>query len=168
MACLPLGVNYAPSVVIVSWQWSEHGNISYIYKTCPVICHCLMSMDRAWLYMPKVWNMLLQLSSSYDNGQSMVIYPSSMNHALSVDIISWQRSDHGIVFLRYETCSNSCHRLMTTVSAWTFIPKLWIMLYQLSSSHDIGQSMLVYHTFWNMVRRLSSSYDNGQSMVIHP
>ena len=32
--------------------------------------------------------MLLQLSSSNDNGQSMVIYPSSMNHALSVVIVS--------------------------------------------------------------------------------
>ena len=32
--------------------------------------------------------MLRQLSSSDDNGQSMVIYPSSMKYALSVDIVS--------------------------------------------------------------------------------
>ena len=32
--------------------------------------------------------MLGQLSSSHDNGQSMVIYPSSMKHALSLVIVS--------------------------------------------------------------------------------
>ena len=32
--------------------------------------------------------MLRQLLSSSDNGQSMVIYPSGMNHALSFFIVS--------------------------------------------------------------------------------
>ena len=35
----------------------------------------------------KEWNMLRQLSSSPDNGQTMVIYPSSMKHAPSVVIV---------------------------------------------------------------------------------
>ena len=32
--------------------------------------------------------MLRQLSSSHDNGQSMVIYPKGMNNAPSVDMVS--------------------------------------------------------------------------------
>ena len=32
--------------------------------------------------------MLGQLSSSHDNGQSMVIYPEGMKYALTVDIVS--------------------------------------------------------------------------------
>ena len=42
------------------------------------------------------------------------------------------------------------------------------MLSQLSSSHDNGESMVIYHIFKNMPRKLSSPHDNGQSMVIHP
>ena len=68
--------------------------------------------------------MLRQLLLSSDNGQSMVIYPLGMNHAPSVVIVSLQRSEHGIISLRYETCSVSCHRLMTTVRAWVFISKI--------------------------------------------
>ena len=49
----PLGMNHGPSVVIVSLQRSEHGNISLRYEPCSVSC----------------------LLSSSDNGQSMVIYP---------------------------------------------------------------------------------------------
>ena len=44
---------------------------------------------------PQVWNMLYQLSSTYDNWQRMVINPLGMKHAQSVVIISWQRSEHG-------------------------------------------------------------------------
>ena len=61
----PLGMNHGPSVVIVSWQRSEHGNISLRYEPCSVSC----------------------LLSSSDNGQSIVIYPYGMNHAPSVVII---------------------------------------------------------------------------------
>ena len=86
--------------------------------------------------------MLRQLLSSHDNGQSMVIYHSCMKHAPSVVIVSCQRSEHGYSSLRYETCSVSCHR--DTVRAWLFIPKLLTMLRQLLSSHDNGQSMVVY------------------------
>ena len=65
---------YAPTVVIVSWQRSEHGYSSLRYETCSVSFHRLMTTDRAWLFIPKVWNMLRQLSSWHDNGQSMVIH----------------------------------------------------------------------------------------------
>ena len=57
--------------------------------------------------------MLRQLLSSHDNGQSMVIYHSCMKHAPSVVIVSCQRSEHDYSSLRYETCTDSCHRLMT-------------------------------------------------------
>ena len=160
-------MKHAPTVVIVTWQRSEHGYSSLRYETCSDSCHRLMTTVRAWLFISKVWNMLRQLSSWHDNGQSMIIhlkgmknassvvivswqrsehgYPSlRYEHAWSVVIASWQRSEHGYSSLRYETCSDSCHRDMTTVRAWLFISKVW-----------------------NMLRQLSSPYDNGQSMVIH-
>ena len=137
-------MKHAPSVVIVSWQRSEHGYSSLRYETCSVSCHRDMTTVRAWLFIPKVWNMLCQLSSWHDNRQSMVFHPKGMKHALSVVIVSWQRSEHGNVSLRYETCSVSCHLDMTTVRAWLFISKVWNMLRQLSSWHDNGQSMVIY------------------------
>ena len=138
-------MKHAPSVVIASWQRSEHGYLSLVYETCSVSCYRLMTTVRAWLFIPNVWNMLRQLSSSHDKGQSMVIHPEGMNHAPTIYIVTWQRSEHGYSSLKYETCSDSCHRDMTTFRAWLFIPKVW-----------------------NMPRQLSSSHDNDQSMVIHP
>ena len=138
------GMKHALTVVIVTWQRSEHGFSFLRYETCSVSCHRLMTTVRAWLFISKVWNMFRQLSSSHDNGQSMVIHPEGMKHAPTVDIVSWQRSEHGYSSLRYETCSVSCHRLMTTVRAWLFISKVWNMLRQLSSSHDNGQSMVIH------------------------
>ena len=137
-------MNLAPSVVIVSWQRSEHGYSSQRYETCSDSWHHLMTTVRAWLFIPKVWTVLHQMLSFSDNGQSMVIHPKGMKHALTVDIISWQRSEHGYSSLRYETCSDSCHRDMTTVRAWLFISKVWNMLRQLSSPHDNGQSMVIH------------------------
>ena len=61
--------------------------------------------------------MLRQLSSSHDNGQSMAIHPKGMKHALSVVYVSSQRAEHGYLSLTFESCSVSCHRLMTTVRA---------------------------------------------------
>ena len=103
-----------------------------------------MTTVRAWLFISKVWNMLQQLSSSHDNGQSMVIHPEGMKHAPTVDIVSWQRLEHGYSSLKYETCSDSCHRDMTTVRAKLFIPKVWNMLRQLSSWHDNGPSKVIH------------------------
>ena len=60
--------------------------------------------------------MLRQLPSYHDNGQGMVMYSSGMKHALSVAIASSQSSEHGNVFLRYETCSESCHRLIVFIT----------------------------------------------------
>ena len=144
MVIHPEGMKHAPAVVIVTWQRSEHGFLFLRYETCSVSCHRLMTTVRAWLFISKVWNMLRQLSSSHDNGQSMVINPEGMKHAPAVVIVTWQRSEHGYLSLRYETCSVSCHRLMTTVRAWLFISKLWNMLRQLISSHDNGQSMVIH------------------------
>ena len=212
-----LGMKHAPSVVIVSWQRSEHGIYHISIKTCPASCLRLMTTDKAWLCIPKIWimphklasshnngqsmiipfkyescsvschhlmttvrawlsiskvcNKLCQVSSSYDNDQSMEIYHSCMKHAPSVVIVLWRRSEHGNRSLRYQSCSVSCHRLhdngqsmvihpkgnetcsvsclclITTVRACLFIPKVWIMLPQLSSSHDNSQSMVhvIYH-----------------------
>ena len=146
MVMHPLGIKHAPSVVIASWQRSGHGNISISYKSCSVICHHLMTTFRTCWYPPHVWNLLRQMSSSHDNGQSMVIYHSCMKHALSVVIVSRQRSEHGYISLKYESCSVICLRLMTTVRAWWYIIQVWKMLRQLSSSHDNGQSMVIYHS----------------------
>ena len=59
-----------------------------------------------------------QLSLSHDSGQSMVIYHTSMKHAPSFVFASCQRTEHGYTSLRYETCFDSCRRLMTTARAW--------------------------------------------------
>ena len=115
---LKYSMKHAPSVVIVSWQRSEHGYISFMNETCSVRCLCLITTDRAWLYIPKVWKMLVQLSSSHDNGQSMVFHPLGMKDEPSVVIVSWQRTEHGYTSQRFETCSSSCHRLVTTFIAW--------------------------------------------------
>ena len=114
------------------------------YESCSVSCQHLMTTVRAWLFFSKVCNMLCQVSSSYDNGQSMEIYHSCMKHALSVAIVLWQRSEHGNRSLRYQSCSVSCHRLMTTDRAWLYIPKVWNLLCQLSMSHHNVQSMVIY------------------------
>ena len=160
-------MKHAPTVVIVTWQRSEHGFSSLRYEICSDSCHRDMTTDRAWLFISKVWNILRQLSSSHDNGQSMVIHLLGMKHAPTVVIVTWQWSEHGYSSLRYETCSVSCHRLMTTVRAWLFISKVWNMLRQLSSWHDNGQSMVIYSKVWNLLGQLSSWHDNGQSIVIH-
>ena len=191
MVIYPSSMKHAPSVVIVLWQRSEHGNISFIYETSSVCCKCLLTTVRAWWYIPRVWSMLRQLPSSHDNSQGMVIYLLGMNHASSFVIVSRQRSEHGNIYIKYETCSVSCHRLittvrvgnlslwqescsvscqhlMTTVRAWWCKHQVWNMLRQLSLSNNNGQSMVIYHSCTNMLRGLSSSNDNGQSMVIYP
>ena len=185
-------MKHALSLVIVTWQRSEHGYSSLRYETCSVSCHRHMTTVRAWLFIPKIWNMLRQLSSSHDNGQSMVIHHSSIKHAPSVVIVTWQLSEHGYSSLRYETCSVSCHRDMTTVNAWLFIllgmkhaPSVVILSWQRS---EHGNTSFIYETcsvschrdmttvrawlfiskVWNILRQLSSWHVNGQSMVIHP
>ena len=163
----PLGLQHALSVFIVSWQRSEHGNISIMYESCSVRCHHLMTTVRAWLYIIYLLNMPCKLSSANDNGHNMVMYSSGMKHAPSLVIVSWQRtkhcysslryehapsvvivsrqrSEHGNIYLWYESCSISCHRLMTTVREWLYIIHVWNILRQLSSSHDNGQSMIIY------------------------
>ena len=156
-------MKYALQVAIVAWQGTENsytslkyetcsischrlmttvreGYSSLGYETCSVSCHCLMTTYRARLIIPEVWNMLHQLSSSHDNGQSMVIYHSCMKHAptvvivsrqrsghgnvslmyvhaSSVVIVSWQRTEHDYTSLRYKPCSVSFHRLTTTAKA---------------------------------------------------
>ena len=79
---------------------SSHDNCQIIvipltYETRSVICHRLMTTVRAWECIPQVRNMLRQLSSSQDNGQSTVIYACGKKHALLVVIVSRQRTEHG-------------------------------------------------------------------------
>ena len=184
-------MKHAPTVVIASRQRSEHGYSSLRYETCSDSCHRLMTMVREWLFIPKVWNMLWQLASSHDNGQSMVIHLLNMKHAPSVDIVSWQRSEHGYSFLRYETGSESCHLLNDNGQSMVIHPEgmkhaptVDIVSWQRT---EHGYSSLKYETcsdschrdmttvrawlfiskVWNMLRQLTSSHDNGQSIVIH-
>ena len=116
---IPLIFKNAPSVVIVSLQWSVHGDTPLRYANFSVSCHHLMNTDRAWFLIPKVWNMTHQLSSSHDNGPSIVIPISK------------------------EACTVSCHHLMTMDRAWLLITKVWNMLCQLSTSHDNSGSMVI-------------------------
>ena len=116
-----LGLQHSLSVFIVSRQRSEHGNISIMYESCSISCHHLMTTVRAWLYIICLLNMPCKLSSANDNGHNMVMYSSGMKHAPSVVIVSRQRSEHGNIYLWYESCSISCHRLMTTVRKWLYI-----------------------------------------------
>ena len=55
------------------------------YESCSVSCPHLMTTVRAWLFFSKLCNMLCQVSSSYENGQSMEIYHSCMKHAHAYD-----------------------------------------------------------------------------------
>ena len=154
-------------VMLCQLQRSGHGYSSLSYETCSVSCHRHMITYRALLIILNVQNMLYQLPRSQNNCQSMVMYPqvwvmlrqlppshaysqsmemysSVKKHAPSVFIVSWQRSEHGNVFLMYEACTVSCHRLLTTVRAWSCITQVWNMLRQLTSSHDNGQGMVIY------------------------
>ena len=128
--------------------------------------------------------MLCQLAWSDNNGQGMAMYFSVMKHAPSVVIVSLQRSENGNVFLRYEACSISFHRLMIKDRAWLFIQNICNMLCQLSSPNDIGKSKVIPPQVSDMPHQLSStelgytslryeifcrfssSNDNGQSMMI--
>ena len=72
MMIYPLGMKHAPTVVTVSRQRREHGNISLRYETCSDSCNLRMTTVTAWK-----------------------MYPLGMKHALTVVIVSWQRSEHG-------------------------------------------------------------------------
>ena len=133
----------------MSWK---HRNFHSCCALMKILMFSTHSMRYFWyspqkskypLCIPRVKNMVHQLSSSHDNGLSKVMYYSCMKHAPTIDIVSWQRSGHGYISLKYVRCSVSCHRLMTTDRAWSFIPKVWNMLCWLSS-HDNGLSMVIY------------------------
>ena len=160
-------MKHNPIGVIASWQRSEHGFSSLRYEACSNSSHRLMTTVRAWFIISKVWNMLRQLSSWHDNGQSMVIHLYGMKHAPSVVIASWQRSEHGYSSLRYETCSDSCHRDMTTVRAWLFTLRYETCSDSCHRDMTTVRAWLFISMVWNKLGHLSSSHDNGQSMVIH-
>ena len=88
------------------------------YETCTVSYNHLMTTVRAWWYLPQVWNVFLQFSSSHDKRQSMLIRQSDLKHAPSTVIVSWQRQS------------------MVTP------PQVRNMLHHFSSSHDNNQSMV--------------------------
>ena len=118
------------------------------YETCSVRCYHLMTTVRAWWTPPSDMKHLHQISLSHDSNQSKVIPPPPPPY-------------------KAETCSISCHYLLTTVRAWCAL-QVWNMLRQLSSSYVNHQSMVPPPQIWNMLCQFSSSSDNGQSMVISP
>ena len=144
-----------------------------------------MKTVRAWFVIPKVWNMLPQLSSPHLNGQSKVIptkyniisvsnylpmkmvrawwFPLGMKRASLVGI-SCQRSEHGDNPLRYETCLVSWHPLMPTIRAW------WYPLRYETCSVSCHRLMTTAPPprVWNMLPQLLSSSDNSQGIVIAP
>ena len=107
--------------------------------------------------------MLRLLSSSDDNGQTLVIHPSYMKHAPSVVIVWWQRTEHGYSTLRYEICSVTCHRLIASVRVWWY--SLKYESYSVSCNHlmTTNTAWLFIHTVFNMLCQLSSSHNNSQS-----
>ena len=90
---------------------------------------------------------LHQISSSHDSNQSKVIPPPPPPY-------------------KAETCSISCHYLLTTVRAWCAL-QVWNMLRQLSSSYVNHQSMVPPPQIWNMLCQLSSSHDNIRAWWYH-
>ena len=67
------------------------------FEACSISFNRLMIKDRAWLFIQNICNMLCQLSSPNDIGQSKVIPPlvSDMPHQFS-------SSELGYASLRYE------------------------------------------------------------------
>ena len=85
------GYHHDLTDVMGRWQVTEHDSNLRDKWSCSDRCHETMTTDGAFL--PKVWNLLCRLSSSHDNGQSMVIQPLGMKHAPSagsVLTVSWQ------------------------------------------------------------------------------
>ena len=128
--------------------------------------YLLFSVDV--IYIPMVWKILCQLSSSHDNSQSRVIYHSCKKHAPSVVIITWQRSEYDY------TLSRMSHALSVAIISWQrpehgysslgmkYAPSVVIVSWQRWEHGNIS------YIFKNMPCKLSSPHDNGQSMVIHP
>ena len=160
-------MKHAPTVVIVTWQRSEHGYSSLRYETCSVSCHRDMTTVNAWLFillgMKHAPSVVIVTWQRSEHGNTSLIYET---YSVSF-IVTWQRSEHGYSSLRYETCPVSCNRDMTTVRAWLFIHKVWNMLVSCHRDMTTVRAWLFISKVWNMLRQLSSWHDNGQSMVIH-
>ena len=62
----------------------------------------LSSHDNGLSMVIHVYPSSMKHAPSHDNGQSMVIYPSSMNNAPSVVIVSCQWTEHVYISLKYE------------------------------------------------------------------
>ena len=106
----------------------KHGYTSQKYESCPTSCLRLMTTVRVSLH------------------------PSSMSHALSVAIFSWQRSNHGYFSLRYVTCSVRSHHLMTTVRAWKYTTHVWNMLMLMTTVRAWKYTTHV----WNMLMLMTT------------
>ena len=171
--------NHALTVGMRRWQLTDHdSDLRHIWP-CSVRCHETKTTDGACFIHGYYITMLCPLSWDDDNWRACFIH-------------EWYTSMlWPYISSLYETCSVSYHRLMTMDRARSYIPKVWIMLHPLSSCHDNGQSMDIYHlcmehalsvviVFWpwsehgntslgiNHVLQLSSSHAYGQSMAIYP
>ena len=114
---------------------------------CSISCHHPMTMDRTWSLIANVCNKLRQLSSTYDNGQSIVLRPQVWNmlYLLSSTYDNWQR----IVI-------NSLG--MKHAPSVVIISRQW-------SGHGYYPPPVIWKA-WSMHRQLSLFHGNGQSMVI--
>ena len=114
---------YYHALTVVMWRWLLTKHVSYMNDILPCSDRCDRTMttvgacfilegyvimlwplswdDQSREMYHYLWNMLRQLSSSYDNGQSMLICHSSMKHAPSVVFALWQRKEHGNISLWY-------------------------------------------------------------------
>ena len=186
MVILPLGIKYSQSVIIIAWQWAEHGDIpsgmipvpsvvifswqwSEYVKTRKVerMLHQLSSShDNGQSMVIRLRYELRQLLSSHDNGQSMVISPSGMKHVPSVVTVLWQRSEHGYttqvwnILWPLVSFHDNCQSMVIPPSNMKHSPSNIIVSWQRSEQGDTPLPG------WHMLCQLSSSSDNGQSMVI--
>ena len=126
-----------------------------------------MTMVWAWFYIAPISNMRRLLSSSQDNGLSMVLNGRIKKHAAAAILSSWQWSEHAFIQPRYqtwcgccrnrmaivcawfirpykETCGACCPHLMTVVRAWFYIAPISNMRWVLSSLHGNGLSLVLY------------------------
>ena len=125
---------HAPTFVIRWWQLTEH--VSYLRDKSPCSdrCHETMANYGAWFTPLGMYNHALYvvIRQRQDDEANMIYY-----HALTVvirwcqlkehdsyqrDILPCSDRCHGNISLMYKIWSVICHRLMTRVRAWLFIP----------------------------------------------
>ena len=131
MVIHPLGMEHEPSVVIVSWQQSEHCNISLKYEAYMVIYPSCIK---------HALSLVIISRQRSEHGDIYIKYEtcSVSCHRQKTTVRAWCYIPLVGTMLRQLLSSH------VSVRAWLYIPKVWTLLSKLLSSHDNGQSMVIY------------------------